>query len=237
MCGTENGRWRITEDEFARVIFAAFVHPTEWASLTGLAYRIRHEVLQQSDFWKFFHLRETDIEHAQPIAAPSSHGDPDLRSRLTPGRRIHLSTDGYGTYEPVVDALWRGNIDYGQVIKDYSGSVADENHRYSPPSCKVIEKRKIIGNPDEALVSTSYVERQNLSMRMGNRRFTRLTNAHSKRIENHTAALAIYFFHYNICRPHETLTKAAHAKTTPAMAAGVESHPWSVSQLCELLED
>ncbi len=93
-----------------------------------------------------------------------------------------------------------------------------------------------MGDPDESKISTSYVERQNLTMRMGNRRFTRLTNAHSKRIENHTAALAIYFAHYNLCRTHETLTKAAKVPTTPAVAAGVETYPWSISQLCELLE-
>lgn len=160
----------------------------------------------------------------------------DLKSRLLPGQRIQLSTDGFGSYEPVVDALWRGNIDYGQVIKDYGKLHETDQRRYSPAECKGIEKKSIIGDPDETKISTSYVERQNLSMRMGNRRFTRLTNAHSKRIENHTAALAIYFAHYNLCRPHETLTKAAGRKTTPAMAAGIETHPWSLTELCALLE-
>jgi IS1 family transposase len=161
----------------------------------------------------------------------------DLRARLRPDCRFQLSTDGYGIYEPIVDALFRGRVDYGQVIKDYGKLNETEQRRYSPAECQGIEKRSVIGNPVESKISTSYVERQNLSMRMGNRRFTRLTNAHSKRIENHVAALAIYFAHYNLCRPHETLTKAAGRKTTPAMAAGIEDHPWSISQLCELLED
>lgn len=160
----------------------------------------------------------------------------DLRSRLVPGHRFQLSTDGFNQYEPVVDALWRGNIDYGQVIKDYGKQSEAEQRRYSPATCKGIEKRAIIGDPDDDLISTSYVERANLSMRMGCRRFTRLTNAHSKRIENHTAAISLYMAHYNLCRPHETLSKAAGEPTTPAMAAGIEDHPWSITQLCELLE-
>ncbi len=159
----------------------------------------------------------------------------DLRSRLLPGRRIQLTTDGFGSYPPVVDALWRDNIDYAQIIKEYG--AGDTDHRYSPAVCQSIQKKKVIGNPDESLVSTSYVERQNLTMRMGMRRFTRLTNGFSKKVENHAHAVSLHFAYYNLCRPHQTLTKAAKAKTTPAMAAGVESHPWSISQLCELLED
>jgi IS1 family transposase len=158
----------------------------------------------------------------------------DLKSRIKIGNRIQLTTDGYGCYPPVVDALWRNSIDYAQIIKDYG--KADTEHRYSPAVCNSIQKKKIIGEPDEDLVSTSYVERQNLTMRMSNRRFTRLTNAHSKKVENHAAAVSLYFGFYNLCRVHETLTKKAGRKTTPAMAAGVEMHPWSISQLCELLE-
>jgi hypothetical protein len=85
-------------------------------------------------------------------------------------------------------------------------------------------------------VSTSYVERQNLTMRMGMRRFTRLTNGFSKKIENHAHAISLHFFHYNFCRPHQTLSGKGRGQVTPAMAAGVETHPWSVTQLCELLE-
>lgn len=158
----------------------------------------------------------------------------DLKSRIKLGNRIQLSTDGLGIYPPVVDALWRDGIDYGQVIKEYGPS--DDEHRYSPASCNSIHKNRVCGEPDEALVSTSYVERSNLTIRMGNRRYTRLTNAHSKKIENHAASCALYFAYYNLCRAHETLSGKGRGKVTPAMAAGVEDHPWSVAPLCELLE-
>ena len=94
-----------------------------------------------------------------------------------------------------------------------------------------------VPDPDESLVSTSYVERQNLTMRMGMRRFTRLTNGFSKKVENHAHAVSLHFAHYNLCRPHQTLSGRGRGKVTPAMAAGIETHPWSISQLCELLED
>ena len=128
----------------------------------------------------------------------------DLHSRMFPGQRIQLTTDGFGSYGPVVDALWRDNIDDAIIVKEYG--QADTDHRSSPAVCNSIQKRKISGDPDDSLVSTSYVERQNLTMRMGMRRFTRLTNGFSKKVENHAQA-------------------------------GVETYPWSISQLCELLED
>jgi IS1 family transposase len=158
----------------------------------------------------------------------------DLRSRIWVGNRIQLSTDGFGSYQPVVDALWRNAIDYGIVIKEYG--VTDNDHRYSPATCKSIKKHKIAGQPDEDFVSTSYVERQNLTMRMNARRYTRLTNAFSKRAENHAYATALHFAYYNLVRSHETLTKRAGRKTTPAMAAGVERYPWSVHDLVGLLD-
>jgi IS1 family transposase len=161
----------------------------------------------------------------------------DLRDRMLPGQRIQLTTDGFGSYPPVVDALWRDNIDYAQMIKDYTDPPAEDRRRYSHAKCKVAEVNVPAGDPVPSKISTSYVERQNLTMRMGMRRFTRLTNAFSKKVEHHAHAVTLHFFHYNFCRPHQTLTKAAGAKTTPAMAAGVESHPWSLTQLCELLED
>jgi IS1 family transposase len=158
----------------------------------------------------------------------------DLRSRLLPGQRIQLSTDGFGSYAPVVDALWRNKIDYGQIIKEYG--QADTDHRYSPAVCTAIQKKKICGEPDEDLVSTSYVERANLTIRMGMRRYTRLTNGFSKKVEQHAAATAIHFMHYNFARPHMTLTKRHGRPTTPAMAAGIERAPWSVFQIAELLD-
>ena len=160
----------------------------------------------------------------------------DLRSRLLPGQRIQLTTDGFHSYPPVVDALWRDSIDYAQLIKDYTEAPAEERRKYSPPKCKVVDMHVLAGDPDPAKISTSYVERQNLTMRMGMRRFTRLTNGFSKKVENLAHAVSLHFMHYNFCRPHQTLTKAAGKQTTPAMAAGLADHPWSLTQLAELLE-
>ena len=160
----------------------------------------------------------------------------DLRSRLLPGQRIQLTTDGFGSYQPVVDALWRDNTDYAIVVKEYGNPPADEARRYSPATCTSVQKHRIAGDPDERLVSTSYVERQNLTMRMSNRRYTRLTNAFSKRVEQHAASVALHFAYYNLCCPHETLSGKGRGKVTPAMAAGVERHPWSLTQLAQLLE-
>lgn len=161
----------------------------------------------------------------------------DLRSRMLPGQRIQLTTDGFGSYVPVVDALWRDGIDFAQMIKEYTDPSPEDRRRYSPAKCKVVDVNVLAGDPDPILISTSYVERNNLTMRMGMRRFTRLTNGFSKKIENHAHAVTLHFFHYNFCRAHQTLTKKAGTKTTPAMAAGVEQYPWSLTQLCELLED
>ncbi len=122
------------------------------------------------------------------------------------------------------------------LIKEYKGATGDEARRYSPASCTSIQKRRISGNPDESLVSTSYVERQNLSMRIGMRRFTRLTNAFSKKVENHAHAATLFYMHYNFARPHQNLTKRFGRLTTPDMAAGVADHPWSLTQIAELLD-
>jgi IS1 family transposase len=160
----------------------------------------------------------------------------DLRSRIKDRQRIQLTTDGFGSYAPVVWALWKNGIDYAQIIKEYGTPNPDEARRYSPMTCKTLEKRVLAGNPDEALVSTSYVERQNLSMRMGMRRFTRLTNGFSKKVENHAHAASLFYMHYNFARPHQTLTKRYGRPTTPAMAAGVADYPWSLTQVAELLD-
>jgi len=100
----------------------------------------------------------------------------------------------------------------------------------------VIDKVVVAGNPDESKISNSYVERQNLTMRMGMRRFTRLTNGFSKKVENHAHAISLFYMHYNFARPHQTLTKKFGKPTTPAMAAGVADHPWSLTELAEMLE-
>ena len=121
----------------------------------------------------------------------------DLRSRLLPAQRIQLTTDGFGSYPPVVDALWRGHIDYAQIIKEYTSPTPEEQRRYSPPTCKVTDIHILNGDPDPDLISTSYVERQNLTMRMGMRRFTRLTNGFSKKVENLAHAVSLHYMHYN----------------------------------------
>lgn len=159
----------------------------------------------------------------------------DLKSRLRPDQRIQLTTDGFGTYPTVVDALWRNNIDYAVQVKEYGSPAADEARKYSPAVCTSISTRVIAGDPEDH-ITTSHVERQNLSMRMGMRRFTRLTNAFSKKVENHAHMQSVYFLHYNFARPHQTLTKRYGKPTTPAMAAGLARAPWSLTQLAELLE-
>lgn len=160
----------------------------------------------------------------------------DLRSRLLPGRRIQITTDGFGSYPPVIDALWRDNVDYAQIIKEYNNPTEEERRKYSPASCTVIDINVLNGTPDPDHISTSYVERQNLTMRMGMRRFTRLTNGFSKSVENHAHAVSLHFMHYNFARPHQTLTKRYGRPTTPAMAAGVESRVWSMTDLAGLLD-
>ena len=135
-----------------------------------------------------------------------------------------------------MDALWRNAIDYAIVVKEYSSATGDEARKYSPATCTSIQKHVIAGNPDLTKASNSYVERQNLSIRMGLRRYTRLTNAFSKKVENHVHALSPFYMHYNFARPHQTLTKASGRPTTPAMAAGKANHVWSLTQIAELLD-
>ncbi|MDZ4684846.1 MAG: IS1 family transposase [Planctomycetaceae bacterium] len=167
---------------------------------------------------------ERDAEYAGAFIA-------DLASRLS--NRIQLTSDGLKCYLKAVDDAFGGNIDYSMLIKTYGGASAPDStttaSRYSPPECTGCKKDWISGNPDEKHVSTSYVERQNLTMRMKMRRFTRLTNAFSKKIENHEAAVALHFMHYNFARIHQTL------RSTPAMKAGVADHLWSIEEIVGLL--
>jgi len=160
----------------------------------------------------------------------------DLRSRLA--NRVQLTTDGHKPYLSAVESAFGAEIDYAMLIKLYGEPAGQGNERrYSPAECTGTEKGKITGYPVKSLVSTSYVERQNLTMRMGMRRFTRLTNGFSKKVENLAHAVSLHYMHYNFARPHTTLTKAAGGyPTTPAMAAGVADHVWTVAEIVGLLD-
>ena len=151
----------------------------------------------------------------------------DLASRLA--NRVQLTTDGYRVYVNAVENAFGSHVDYAMLVKIY-GNEGGNDTRYSPPECIDCKTVSITGSPDPAHISTSYVERQNLTMRMQMRRFTRLTNAFSKRIENHMAAIALHYMHYNFCRIHKTL------RVTPAMAAGVTDRVWDVSDIAALLD-
>jgi IS1 family transposase len=149
----------------------------------------------------------------------------DVASRLK--HRVQLTTDGHKPYLSAVEDAFGSDIDYAQLVKVY-GPSPDE-HRYSPPKCLECIANVVTGDPDPDHISTSYVERQNLTMRMSMRRFTRLTNAFSRKIENHSAAVALYFMWYNFGRVHQTL------RVTPAMEAGVSDHVWSVEEIVALI--
>lgn len=155
----------------------------------------------------------------------------DLAARLR--NRVQLTTDGHKAYLGAVEDAFGANVDYAMLVKIY-GPAPDGETRYSPPVCIAADPHVISGKPDMEHVSTSYVERQNLTMRMSMRRFTRLTNGFSKKLENHVAALGLYFLHYNFARPHKTLSKPY--PTTPAMAAGVSDHVWDVAEIVALLD-
>jgi IS1 family transposase len=157
----------------------------------------------------------------------ANHFIGDLAGRLT--HRVQLTTDGHRAYLQAVEDSFGSEIDYAQLIKLYGNEVEAEK-RYSPAECTGAIKERIQGNPDMKHVSTSYVERQNLTMRMSMRRFTRLTNGFSKKVENHCYALALYFMFYNFVRIHKTL------KVTPAMEAGVTDHLWEIEDILALLK-
>jgi IS1 family transposase len=151
----------------------------------------------------------------------------DLASRLR--YRVQLTTDGHRAYLTAVEEAFGADIDYSQLIKIY-GNAGEPDTKYSPGECIGCKQERIIGKPNPLDISTSYVERQNLTMRMSIRRFTRLTNAFSKKLENHAAAVAIHFMHYNFARIHKTL------RVTPAMEAGVSDHVWSAEEIIEMVD-
>lgn len=207
--------------------------------------------IQCDEIWSFCHAKQKNVATAK--AAPAGAGDvwtwtaldadtkmivsffvgdrsgesamvlmDDLAARLS--NRVQLTTDGHKAYLEAVEGAFGCDVDYAQLIKLYGPTITAPG-RYSPAECTGTNKIRREGNPDIAHVSTSYVERQNLTMRMSMRRFTRLTNAFSKKLDNHIHALALYFVHYNFCRIHKTI------RMSPAMAAGVTERLWSLDDV------
>jgi IS1 family transposase len=152
----------------------------------------------------------------------------DLASRLA--HRVQLTTDGHKPYLRAIEGAFGSEIDYAMLEKIYAaGSQEGTTTRYSPAQCCGTRTHKMMGNPDDNHISTSYAERMNLQIRMDMRRFTRLTNAHSKKVANHRHALALYFMYYNFARIHSSL------RVTPAMQAGVANHVWSIEEIVSLI--
>lgn len=212
--------------------------------------------IQCDEIWSFTYAKQKNVKDAE--AAPEGAGDTwtwtaleadtklmisylvggrdseyawalmdDLRSRLA--NRVQLTTDGHKAYLQAVEDAFGDDIDYAMLVKLY-GEASEGQRRYSPAQCVGARKDSITGKPDQAHVSTSYVERSNLTMRMHMRRFTRLTNAFSKKIENHAHAVALHVMFYNFVRIHKTL------KVTPAMAAGVTDRLWSMEDIVALID-
>lgn len=150
----------------------------------------------------------------------------DLRRRVV--NRPQISTDGFKPYLEAIETAFGGAVPYAMIFKEYGKDEEDDQRWYSPPKCIASEKRRVSGNPDMDKVSTSYIERSNLTLRMGCRRFTRLTNGYSKKLQNHAAAVGLHIAYYNLCRVHETL------RATPAQALAVADRAWGVDELVEV---
>ena len=214
--------------------------------------------VQADEIWSFIYAKEKNVQRAK--SAPLDVGDvwtwvalcadtkliptwrigdrssitaidlmDDLRARLA--HRVQLTTDGHAAYFEAVEGAFGGDVDYAQLIKLYGATGKDDERRYSPAECIGIKTKVVEGNPDRRHISTSFVERQNLTMRMSMRRFTRLTNAFSKKLENHAHAVALHVMHYNFCRLHQTI------KVTPAMEAGVTNQLWEIGDIVRLIDD
>jgi IS1 family transposase len=151
----------------------------------------------------------------------------DLASRMK--GKVQLTTDGHKMYLDAVESAFGTKVDYAQLVKIYGSSQANDEKRYSPAQFIESIKKAISGNPDHTKISTSYIERQNLTMRMAMRRFTRLTNGFSKKIENLSHPVSLHFMYYNFCRVHQTL------RVTPAMEAGITDHVWDIEEVLGLM--
>lgn len=158
----------------------------------------------------------------------------DVADRLA--SRVRLTTDGHKPYLEAVEDAFGSEIDFAVLQKIY-GTDPENERRYSPAKCIGAKVEVVQGNPEPCHVSTSYVERQNLTMRMQMRRFTRLTNAFSKKVENLAAALAVHYLHYNFVRPHRSLRTEKNNRVTPAMAAGVAHRPWTIEEMLALMPE
>jgi len=223
-----------------------------------LVTHVQAKTLQADEIWSFCYAKQRNVPNAK--AAPEGAGDVwtwtciDSESKLmisylASGRtqgaaiafmedvarritgRVQLTTDGHVAYPYAVHVAFGKNVDFAQLIKTYSGDLGQGPERkYSPPVCTGAFVKVRQGNPDASKISTSHVERANLTMRMGMRRFTRLTNGHSKKYANHLYALALFFMHYNFVRQHK-----AH-KLSPAMAAGITDRLWSMEDIAERID-
>jgi IS1 family transposase len=213
--------------------------------------------VQCDEIWAFCYAKNKNVETA--VAAPEGAGDVwtwaaidadsklivsylvggrdteyaaefmlDVKSRLS--NYVQLSTDGHKPYMQAVETAFDSELDYAMIVKHYGSDVL-RNGRYSPPVCTGARKQTVTGLPDSRHISTSCVERQNLTMRIHMRRFTRLTNGFSKKVENYLHAVALHFVYYNFCKIHETL------RVTPAMEAGISSHVWSIEDLAKLIPE
>ncbi len=190
-------------------------------------------VFGYGDVWTFVAIcRDTKLVPCWMLTAIRDRAEAveflkDLRRRVS--GRVQISSDGHGMYADAVEAVFGELVDYGQIVKEY-GTDATET-RYSPAKCLSVKRQKVLGDPDMRAVSTSHVERQNLTMRMGMRRFTRLTNGFSKKLANLEAAVALHFLWYNFGRPHASL-----GGKTPAQAAGIDRYRWTAEDVAALLD-
>lgn len=194
-----------------------------------------HRAAEAGDWWTWVALdADTKLVPAWLIGDRSGETArvfvADLASRLA--HRVQVTTDGHSAYLEAVEGAFGADVDYAQLVKLYGPAPAPQDVRYSSSECVGTETHVRAGEPDPKHISTSYVERQNLTMRMSMRRFTRLTNAFSKKVRNHAAAVALHYMHYNFARPHRSLGRTV----TPAMAAGISNHVWTCEEIAGLLD-